>query len=267
MKKYLSILSILLCASVQALTVGVTAGPHADIVNKIKELAKDKGLDIEVVEFNDFIVPNEALNAKNIDVNSYQHEPFLKSQVESRGYQLVSIAKTVMMPLGAYSSKLKSLGELPEGGKIAIPNDPTNGGRALKLLAKAGVIQVNDAENPSILDITANPKNLSFVEIEAPLVPQSLPDVDAGITNTDWILTSGLDPKSAIIQEDKDSPYVNVIAVRVGDENRDDIKQFVELYHSPEIKDFIDATYKGAVIPAWEAEQGTDDAKNQAPAA
>ena len=266
MRKYLLILPVALCVSIQALTVGVTAGPHADIVNKIKQMAKDKGLNIDVVEFNDFIMPNEALNSKSIDVNSYQHELFLKSQVESRGYQIKSIAKTVIMPLGAYSSKLKSLDDLPQGGKIAIPNDPTNGGRALKLLAKAGVIQVNDVESPSVLDIAANPKSLSLVEIEAPLVPQSLTDVDAGITNTDWILTSGLDPKSAIIQEDKDGPYANVIAVRIGDENRDDIKQFVDLYHSSEIKAFIEATYKGAVIPAWEESQGAD-ARNQAPTA
>jgi D-methionine transport system substrate-binding protein len=254
MKKYLSILtSFLLSASfaAQALTVGVTAGPHTDIVKKISEMAKAQGLEIKIVEFNDFIMPNEALNAKNIDVNSYQHEPFLQSQIASRGYKLKSIGKTIMLPLGLYSLKIKSIADLPQKGKIAIPNDPTNGGRALKLLAKAGVITVKDLEFPSIIDITSNPKQLSFTEIEAPLVPQALKDVDAAITNTDWILLAGIDPKSALIQEDKDSPYANVIVVRIGDENRADMQQFVSLYHSPEIRSFIETTYKGAVIPAW----------------
>src|SRR5690606_41197949 len=165
--------------------------------------------------------------------------------------KLKAIAKTVVMPLGVYSAKLKCLDELSNGAKIIIPNDPTNGGRALKLLAKNGVITVKDVVNPSILDITSNPKNLSFIEIEAALVPRSLADVDAAITNTDWVLQAGLDPKSAIVHEDKDSPYVNVIAVRAEDVTRDDILKFVDLYHSKEIKDFIESTYKSAVIPAW----------------
>lgn len=254
MKSYLSALSALslfFCCSTQALKVGVTAGPHADIVHKIKEMSSDQGLTIDVIEFNDFILPNEALDSKDLDINSYQHEPFLQSQIESRGYKIKSIAKTVLMPLGVYSHKLKSLQDLPMGAKITIPNDPTNGGRALKLLAKAGVIDVKDVPSPIILDITANPKNISFVEIEAPLVPQSLKDVDAAITNTDWILLSGMDPKSALTQEGKDSPYINVLVVRIGDETREEIQKFVTLYHSADIRDFIEKTYKGAVIPAW----------------
>lgn len=243
--------SFLFCAATMALKVGVTAGPHADIVNKVKEIAKKQGLDIDVIEFNDFILPNEALANGDLDLNSYQHEPYLKEQMKSRGYKFKVIGKTVAMPLGVYSTKLTSLSDLPNNGKIIIPNDPTNGGRALKLLAKNGVIELNDADNPSILDIRSNPKNISFTEIEAPLVPRSLPDVDAGITNTDWILQAGLDPKSAIASEGKDSPYVNVMVAREGDENKEDIQKFVKLYQSPEIRDFIETTYKGAVIPAW----------------
>ena len=240
-------------SSTTALKVGVTAGPHADIVKKISDIAKKEDLQIEVIEFNDFILPNEALNAGDLDLNSFQHEQYLNEQVRSRGYKLKVIAKTVVMPLGIYSTKLKSLDDLPKGAKIIIPNDPTNGGRALKLLAKHGVISVKDDTNPSILDITSNPKNLSFVEIEAALIPRSLadPDIDAAITNTDWILQSGRDPKSALVHEDKDSPYVNVIVARTGDEAKADILKFVKFYHSQEIRDFIDSTYKGAVIPAW----------------
>ena len=241
----------LFCFSADALKVGVTAGPHADIVKKISELAKKEPLNIEVIEFNDYILPNEALANRELDINSFQHEPYLKGQMEIRGYKFKAIAKTVVMPLGIYSTKLISLKELPNGAKIIIPNDPTNGGRALKLLAKNGIIEVNDVASPSILDITLNPKNISFIEIEAPLVPRSLPDVDAGITNTDWILQAGLDPKSAIAYEDKGSLYANVIVVRTEDETKEDIQKFARLYHSPEIRDFIEATYKGAVIPAW----------------
>ncbi|MBM3468215.1 MAG: MetQ/NlpA family ABC transporter substrate-binding protein [Alphaproteobacteria bacterium] len=240
-----------LCFSTTALKVGVTAGPHADIVKKISEVAKKNGLDIEIKEFNDFILPNEALNNNDLDINSYQHEPFLNSQTESRGYKLKVIAKTVVMPLGIYSKKINSLSELSKGAKVAIPNDPTNGGRALKLLSKAGAIEVKDVPIPSVLDITSNPKNLSFIEIESPLLPQSLNDVDAAAINTDWILLGGLDPKSAILQEDKDSPYANVLVVRIGDESKDEIKKFVKFYQSKEIQNFIETTYKGAVIPAW----------------
>jgi D-methionine transport system substrate-binding protein len=242
---------LLFCAAATALKVGVTAGPHAEIARKISELAKKQDLDVKVIEFNDFILPNEALSSGVLDINSYQHEPFLNEQIENRHYKLKAIAKTVMMPLCVYSSKLASLENLPREAKIIIPNDPTNGGRSLKLLAKEKIIKINDVPNPSVLDITSNPKNISFVEIEAPLIPRSLSDADAGVTNTDWILQAGLDPKSAIASEDKDSPYVNVIVVRSEDETKEDIQKFVTLYHSPEVRTFIETTYKGAVIPAW----------------
>lgn len=242
---------ILLCAPTLSLKVGVTAGPHADIIYKLKEIAQKQDLKIDVVEFNDFIQPNEALDTKALDINSYQHEPFLKSQVESRGYKLKAIAKTVVMPLGVYSTKLKSLADIPQGAKITIPNDPTNGGRALKLLAKHHLIELEKVDNPSVLNIRSNPKKINFIEIEAPLLPPSLPDVDASVINTDWVLLSGLDPKSALVQEDKDSPYTNVLVVRCEEGNREDIQKFVKLYQSPEIQAFIETTYKGAVIPAW----------------
>ena len=243
--------SFILCAATTALKVGVTAGPHADIVCKIKEIAKKQNLTVDVIEFNDYILPNEALASKDLDVNSYQHELFLNGQKESRGYKLKAIGKTVVMPLGIYSKKIKTLADLPLGAKIVVPNDPTNGGRALKLLSKNKIIEVKNVTNPSVLDIISNPKNISFVEIESPLIPKILPDVDAAVINTDWVLQSGLDPKTAIAHEDKDSPYVNIIAVREEDESKSDIQQFVKLYQSPEVRTYIETTYKGAVIPAW----------------
>jgi D-methionine transport system substrate-binding protein len=233
-----------------SLKVGVTAGPHAMIMEKVKELAKDKGLDIQIVEFNDFILPNVALNDKEIDVNSYQHQPYLDEQVKNRGYKLKSVGKTVLMPLGIYSKKIKALSEIKENSKIAIPNDPTNGGRALKLLETQGFIKLNPSENPTILDIKENPQNLSIIEIDAPQVPRTLEDVDAAIINTDWVLVGGLDPKSALSFENKDSPYANVIAVR-DDETRPEVTEFVKLYQSEPVKVYIKETFKGAVIPAW----------------
>ena len=240
-----------LCTGAQALKIGVTAGPHADIVNKIKEIAKDQ-LDIEIIEFNDFVIPNEALANKELDINSFQHEPFLQAQAGSRGFKIKAIARTVVMPLGLYSTKIKSIKELPDGARVAIPNDPSNGGRALLLLATQKVIEVKEGLNLSILDITSNPQNISFIEIEAPLLPPTLKDVDAALINTDWALVSGLDPRTAIIREDENSPYANVLAVRIEDENREDIQKFIKLYQSEAVRDFIKTKYLGAVIPAWE---------------
>jgi D-methionine transport system substrate-binding protein len=253
MKRYIYTLVALfiLCASTNALKLGVTAGPHVDIANKVKEIAAKQGLNIEIVEFNDFVIPNEALAAKDIDANSIQHELYLNEQIKSRGYKFKSIGKTVVMPLGVYSSKIKSLDELPQGAKISIPNDPSNEGRALKLLAKNKIIEIKDVPNPTSLDITLNPKKISFITMEAPLLPTSIPDVDASIINTDWVLQAKIDPKSAIIREEKDSPYANVIVIRDSDESNDEIQKLVKIYHSPEIQDFINKTFQGAVIPAW----------------
>ncbi len=230
--------------------VGVTAGPHAIIMDKVKELAKDQGLELEVTEFNDFILPNTALNDGGLDINAYQHEPFLDEQVKTRGYHIKSAGKTVLMPLGVYSKKLTTLSDIKENAKIAIPSDPTNEGRALKLLEKEGLIVLSGAENPSILDIKDNPKHLDLMEIDAPQLPRALDDVDAAVINTDWVLLAGIDPTSALALESKKSPYANVFAIRQ-DENRPEISQLIKIYQSEPIKEFIQEEFKGAVIPAW----------------
>lgn len=234
-----------------ALKLGVTAGPHAVIAEEVKKNAKEEGLDIEIIEFNDFILPNAALDAGEIDVNSYQHQPFLDEQVKTRHYKIVSLAKNIVLPLGVYSNKHKSLDEVNSGDIIAIPNDPTNGGRALFLLEKAGLITLKDTNTPTILDIVDNHKNLKIIEIEAPQIPRTLNDVDYGITNTDWILVAGIDPSTALIREDKDSPYTNIIAVREENRDKEEIKKFIKLYQSAKIKNFINEQFKGAVIAAW----------------
>ncbi|WP_032112379.1 MetQ/NlpA family ABC transporter substrate-binding protein [Candidatus Paracaedibacter symbiosus] len=248
------LLTCLLGSSAFAFKVGVTAGPHAMIIQQVKEKAAKKGLnlDIQIVEFNDFILPNEALNEGELDANSYQHQPFLDEQSKLKGYQLTSVAKTVLMPMGLYSDKLKGLSEMKEGAKIAIPNDPTNGGRALKLLEANGFLKLKpDVALPSLLDITDNPKKLKIIELEAPQLPRCLPDVDAAVINTDWILLAGMDPKTALAVESEDSPYTNIIVVQTAKKDDKDVKEFVDLYQSKEIKDYIDKEFKGAVLVAW----------------
>jgi D-methionine transport system substrate-binding protein len=254
MKKYVfSILTslVIFCGTTLALKLGVTAGPHVDIANQVKAIAAKQGLNVEVIEFNDFIMPNEALASKDIDVNSMQHELYLNEQIKSRGYKFKALAKTVVMPLGVYSTKINKLDNLRNGAKISIPNDPSNEGRALKLLAKNGLIELKDVPNPTILDIKSNQKNVSLIPMEAPLLPNSLADVDASVINTDWVLQAKMDPNSSIVHEDKDCPYANVIVVREDDETKTDLLKLVNIYHSPEIRSFIEKTFHGAVIPAW----------------
>lgn len=233
------------------LKIGVTAGPHGMIMEKVKEEAKKQGLEIESIEFSDFILPNTALDQGDLDANSYQHQPYLDDQVKSKGYKIISIGKTVLMPMGIYSKSLKKIDDLKEGAKIGIPNDPSNGARALKLLETAGVIKLKKVEMPSVLDITDNPKKINIVELEAPQVLRSLDDVDCAITNTDWAVLAKIDPQSAILHEGKESPYANVIAIRQCSKENESLKKLVEVYHSPVIKDYIVTEFKGAVIPAW----------------
>ncbi|MCX7338527.1 MAG: MetQ/NlpA family ABC transporter substrate-binding protein [Alphaproteobacteria bacterium] len=233
------------------LRIGVVAGPHATIMDHVSKMAKKDGLTIDVVEFNDFLLPNAALDQGEIDVNCYQHKPFLDEQIKSRGYKIQSLAQSVLMPMGIYSNKIKDLGTLSVGSKIGIPNDPTNGGRALLLLQKAGVITLKASTNPSVLDIDHNPKSIKIVELEAPHLPRSLDDLDAAVINTDWIVVANINPKSTLFNEDRNSPYMNIIAVRKGDEKNPTIQKFVALYQSPETKDFIDKEFKGVVIPGW----------------
>ncbi|KEQ06229.1 MetQ/NlpA family ABC transporter substrate-binding protein [Pseudorhizobium pelagicum] len=241
-------------AAAETIKVGVTPGPHAQIMEKVKEVAATKGLDIEILEFSDYVVPNQALNDGELNANSFQHQPYLDNQVTDRGFDLVSVAKNVNFPMGVYSKKVKSLDELEDGATVSIPNDPTNGGRALLVLADKGVISVDEAKGVKvgIADVTENPKNIRIVELDAAQLPRSLDDVDASVINTNYAIEAGLNPKTdSIAIEGEKAPYVNVIAVRSADKDAPWVKTLVESYQNDEIKAFIANEFKGAVVTGW----------------
>lgn len=241
-------------AQAEKIRVGVTPGPHAQIMEKVRDQAKATGLEIEILEFSDYVVPNEALASGDLDANSFQHQPYLDNQIADRGYKLVSVAKTVTFPLGLFSAKLKSLEALPAKAKVAIPNDPTNGGRALILLAHQGLIKLRDGAGLAAtpLDITDNPKNLRIVELDAAQLPRSLNDVDIAAINGNYALEAGLDPtKDALAREAADGPYANVIAVKAADKDKPWVKSLIAAYQSAAVKQFVLDTFKGALVPAW----------------
>jgi D-methionine transport system substrate-binding protein len=239
--------------SPQVLRIGVTPGPHAQIVEAAKAVAAKKGLELKVVEFSDYVVPNEALSSGELEANSFQHQPYLDNQKADRGYKIESVALTVNFPLGVYSQRHKSFDQVPNGGTVAIPNDPTNGGRALLLLQDKGVIKLkqNVGFKPTVADILENARRLKFIEVDAAQTPRSLQDVDAAAVNTNYATAAGLKPADAILREDPKGPYVNVIAVRSVDKDKPWVKALVESYRSPEVKAFIDEKFKGTVISSW----------------
>lgn len=240
-----------LLAQDKPIKVGVTAGPHAQIFEQVKKLADKEGLKIQIVEFSDYIQPNAALAAGDLDANSYQHKPFLDQQVKDRGYKLVSVGYTVNFPIGLYSKKVKTLGELKEGAKFGIPNDPTNGGRVLLVLQDKGLIKLKPEAGlkATPLDVIDNPKKLKFVELDAAQLPRSLDDLDAAAINTNYALPAGLSPaKDAIAQENAKSPYVNLIAVREQDKTKPWVAKLVKIYQSEEIRKFVQTEFKGAVV-------------------
>lgn len=258
MMKFLATAAFAALLSVPALAedikVGVTPGEHAQIMEKVKEVAAKKGLNIEILEFSDYVVPNQALADGDLNANSFQHQPYLDNQIADRGFDLVSVGKTITTPMGVYSKKVKSLGEIADGATVAIPNDPTNGGRALLVLAKEGLIKVNPEAGLKVgpADVTENPKNIQFSELDAAQLPRSLEDVDAAVINTNYALEAGLHPNSdAIAIEGRESPYANLIVVRNADKDASWAKTLVEAYHDDSIKAFINEEFKGALIPSW----------------
>lgn len=237
------------------LKIGATPVPHAEMLAEVKSDLKDKGITLEVIEFNDYVQPNIALNDKELDANFFQHEPYLNDFVkEHKEMKIKNAAGIHVEPMGIYSHKFKQLSDLPDGAKVSIPNDPTNGGRALLLLEKAGLLKLKDGvkETATVQDIAENPKNLAITEVEAAQLPRTLDDVDISVINTNFAMNADLNPvKDALFMEDKTSPYVNIIVVRDGDENRAEIKELISALQNDKMKKFIEEKYKGAIVPAF----------------
>jgi len=234
--------------------LGVTAGPHAQIAEVAKKVAARDGLEIRIVEFQDYIQPNAALDAGDLDANSYQHAPFLESQIKARGYKIAAVGNTVTFPMGFYSKRYKSLADLPRGAKVGIQNDPSNSGRALALLQKAGVLKLKPGAGISATtaDIVENPKGLQVVQLEAAQLARSLDDLDASAINTNFAIQAGLVPtRDAIAIEDAKSPYANLLAVRIVDKDKPWVAKLVRAYQSPEVKAFVSEKFAGSMVPAF----------------
>ena len=236
------------------LKIGATPAPHAEILEQIKPDLKEQGINLEIIEFNDYVQPNIALNDKELDANFFQHEPYLNDFIkEHKDVKLKNAGGVHIEPMGIYSKKIKSLDELVDGSAVSIPNDPTNGGRALLLLQKAGLLKLKEGTNETatVQDIAENTKNLVIQEVEAAQLPRTLEDVDISIINTNFALNADLNPmKDALFIEDKDSPYVNIIAVRE-DESREEINKLLTTIKSDKVKKFIEDKYQGAIVPAF----------------
>ena len=251
-KFILSIFLVSFCFG-ESITIGATPTPYAEILNFSKPLFKAKGFDLVVKEFSDYNMPNLALNEGNLDANLYQHKPFLDDFNANKGTNLTSLANIVLVPMAAYSKKIKTLNELPKNALIAVPNDATNESRALDLLAKVKLLEFNTKSSlKTPLNISKNPKNLKLVELKAAQLPRSLDDVDIAIITTNYALGAGLNPlKDGIFIEDKDSLYAIILAVRKGEENSPKSQVIKEILTSKEVKDFINQNYKGSVIPLF----------------
>lgn len=238
----------------QVIKIGATVGPHAQVVEAVAKEAEKQGLHIKVVEFTDYITPDAALEDGSIDLNSYQHQPFLDDYNQSHGSHLASIGQSILMRMGIYSNKYRSLDDLPDGARVAIPNDPTNGGRGLLLFADAKLITLRDGVgfNATLKDIVENPKHLQFIEVEAAQLPRTLDDVDAAGITMNYVMSAGLDPKKqGIYLEPKDAPLaVMVVAARESEKDNETYQKVMEVYHSQAVRDFLEETFHGTIEPA-----------------
>ena len=234
--------------------IGATAGPHAQVAEAVAKEAKKQGIDLKVVEFSDYITPDKALADGDIQLNAYQHVPFMENFNKQNGSKLVAIGKTILMPMGLYSNSVHSAADVPEGAIVAIPNDPTNGGRGLALLAKAGLITLKEGVGfkATVADITSNPKNLQIQELEAAQLPRSLDDVAVAAIPMNYVQSAGLNvEKQGFFLEPKDEPLaVMILAVRSQDKDNETYKKIADIYKSDAIKQFINDTFKGSITSA-----------------
>lgn len=241
-------------SSGKPIKIGATAGPHADVVHAVADEAKKQGINVEVVEFSDYITPDKALAEGDLDLNSYQHAPFLANFNKQNGTKLVPIGNTILMRMGIYSDKIHDLKKIPDGATVAIPNDPTNGGRGLVLLEKAGLLKLKQGVGfkATANDVVENPKNLKFKELEAAQLPRSLADVDLAVITMNYVMSSGMDvKKQGLFWEKDDEPLaVMVLAAREKDKDRAEYKKIAEIFHSEAVKKFIEEKFKGTIVPA-----------------
>lgn len=238
-----------------SIIVGATAGPHAEVVEAAAKEAEKKGLKVEIKEFSDYITPDQALTDGSIDIAVYQHKPFLDNFNKQHGTDLIPVGDAILMRMGIYSNKYKDVKDIPSGGTISIPNDPTNEGRGLQLLEQAGLIKLKEGVGMKATpaDVVENPKNLKFKELEAAQLPRSLDDVDASAITMNFVMSAGLSPKEqGIFLESRDNPLaVMIIAVRNKDNDQPAYKKFIEAYQSDAVKKFITEKYKGTIEAAW----------------
>ena len=255
--KILALAATLVAFSAQAadkLTVAATAVPHAEILEFVKPKLAEQGVDMDVKVFTDYVQPNIQVAQKRMDANFFQHQPYLTEFNDGKGTDLVSVVGVHVEPFGAYSNKIESLDDLEEGATIAIPNDPTNGGRALLLLQKAGLIKLKDESKITATprDIAENPLDLDFYELEAATLPRVLGQVDVAMINTNYALEADLNPtEDALIIEGSDSPYVNILVARPDNKDSDAMQKLADTLTSEDVKSFIQEKYKGAVVPAF----------------
>ncbi|EPX55615.1 Methionine ABC transporter substrate-binding protein [Cystobacter fuscus DSM 2262] len=243
--------------AVRTLKVGVNPVPHGEILRVAAPLAERDGVRIEVIEFTDYVQPNIALADKQLDANYFQHVPYLERFSADRQLSLASVGAVHLEPLGVYSTKHTAIAALPEGAKVTIPADPTNGGRALRLLEQQGLLQLREGVGASgtLKDVVGNPKKLDLREIDAEQQPRTLQDVDAAIINGNYFLEAKknlqLDAKTLAQESAQGNPYANILVVRKGDEGRPEIKTLLKALQSTEVRRYIESTYGGAVIPAF----------------
>ncbi|MDF2614002.1 MAG: ABC-type metal ion transport system, periplasmic component/surface antigen [Clostridia bacterium] len=240
------------------IVVGASPTPHSEILAVAKEVLKEKGYELEIKEFTDYVQPNLTLENKELDANYFQHQPYLDDFNAKNKTNIVSAAAVHYEPLGFYPGKVKKLEELADGATIAVPNDTTNEARALLLLETIGLIKVNpDAGlNATINDITENPKNIKIQELEAAQIARSLADVDFAVINGNYAIQAGLNAATdALVKEEKESlaatTFANILAIRKGDENREELKALIDALKSEEVKKFIEEKYQGAVVPIF----------------
>lgn len=239
------------------LVVGATPAPHAEILEVAKEILAEQGIELEIKEFQDYVLPNTAVDTGEIDANYFQHQPYLDDFNAENGTNVVSVAKIHYEPFGVYAGKVDSLDKLTKGSKIAVPNDSTNEGRALQLLQQEGLIKLKDDAGLSAkpLDIVENPLDLEIVELDAAMVPKALQDVDVAVVNGNYAIESGLKVSDALAVEAADSlaaeTFANILCVKAGNEDNELVKALIDALKSDKVKEFIEKTYDGAVVPVF----------------